>query len=518
VNPYLDQIHQVLPQLLGFYDSDPFSRTYGVGDRYYWAWKLIDFPNGTFQGIVNGLARLLRADLLLPEFVSCCEGKIDSIFRGADSIRRANGSVEEAFPHESSFCVTALVAYDLLTAIEILDGQIGIRKKEQYLQIVKPMISFLRDADESHALISNHLATAAAALFKWSSLTSERVENNGRKFLDRILQHQCSEGWYREYEGPDPGYQTLCTYYLADLHRMRPDLGLQESLERSIQFLWHFAHPDGSFGGLYGSRNTRFYYPAGVRFLAQEIGEAAALDQFMGESVAEKTVVSLVAMDPQNVVPMFNAYAWAAVQGEVSRKARKGHLPVLPCLRCDEWSKDFPQGGLHVRSGKLFYTIVSFAKGGVVAHYDRSRKKMTWNAGTVVEERHHSRLSTQAWCDSPKVIVEGDQMVIESPLTKMNQELTTPFRFLALRIMSLTFMRIGVVNRIIKKLLVWMLITRKRRGKARVKREIRWEKNGQLVVSDTLLGEGRATLTLHSAENFRSIHMASAGYWQRGEA
>ena len=83
-----------------------------------------------------------------------------------------------------------------------------------------------------------------------------------------------------EYDGFDPGYQTLCTYYLAEADRTNPDLGLIEPLRRSIEFLCNFANPDGSFGGTYGCRNTRFYYPGGIEALAQTIPEAASLASF----------------------------------------------------------------------------------------------------------------------------------------------------------------------------------------------------------------------------------------------
>ena len=69
------------------------------------------------------------------------------------------------------------------------------------------------------------------------------------------------------------------------------------SLQRSLAFLWHFAHPDGSFGGHYGSRNTRFYYPAGIASLATAAPEAAALDHFMRQSVAIHRVVTLDTME-----------------------------------------------------------------------------------------------------------------------------------------------------------------------------------------------------------------------------
>src|SRR5262245_25158216 len=186
-NPYLRQVHEVLPRLLALYDTNPASATYGTGDRYRWAWKLIDFGNGTFQGAAHGLARLTHHGLL-PEWLGreTVFRRIDAMFEGAAALTRSNGSLEEAFPYESSFCVTALVAYDLLSAIEELDGDVSSEQRMRWEQVVGPMIKFLHRADEKHAVISNHLATAAAALFKWSTLTGEAGRERGSRILKRV--------------------------------------------------------------------------------------------------------------------------------------------------------------------------------------------------------------------------------------------------------------------------------------------------------------------------------------------
>jgi len=42
--------------LLSAQDRDPFSAAYGCFDRRYWGWKLIDFPEATFQRNVYPLA------------------------------------------------------------------------------------------------------------------------------------------------------------------------------------------------------------------------------------------------------------------------------------------------------------------------------------------------------------------------------------------------------------------------------------------------------------------------------
>ena len=57
-SPYLAEAVAALPRLLGGFDRNRASPTFGVADRLYWAWGVLDFPNATFQGAVHGMARL----------------------------------------------------------------------------------------------------------------------------------------------------------------------------------------------------------------------------------------------------------------------------------------------------------------------------------------------------------------------------------------------------------------------------------------------------------------------------
>ena len=77
----------------------------------------------------------------------------------ASKIIKANGSFEEAFPNEGSFCVTALVAHDLLSAADLMKDFVSNSEISEWLQIISPMIEYLVKHDENHAIISNHLAT-----------------------------------------------------------------------------------------------------------------------------------------------------------------------------------------------------------------------------------------------------------------------------------------------------------------------------------------------------------------------
>lgn len=521
-NPYLKQIEQALPRLLGLFDTDPLSPTKGMGDRFRWAWKLIDFGNATFQGAAHGLAWLLKHDLL-PQMLNpqAALERIDAMFCATKQLTRKNGSLEEAFPYESSFCVTALVAYDLLSTVELLEEKISPETKTKYMEIIRPLIGFLLSARETHAFISNHLATGAAALLKWNFMTDEpQAGKTGRDILNSIFERQSPEGWFLEYEGADPGYQSLCTHYLADILCLYPNTKLKESLERSIDFLWHFAHPDGSFGGLYGSRNTRFYYPSGVERLGTFLPQAKALADYMRGSIRNQTTVTLASIDAPNLIPMFNSYCWAAIIYENAQKAQPANTDInhpapaehVPCMDELSWRKSFPQAGLLLDKGTKHYTVVSLFKGGVCYHFKKGDKALI-NAGVVLKSPKHKLYSTQAFARQNKVLADENTIEIESRFTAMLKKLPSPFEMLVLRCLNITLMKNATIGNSIKNLLVKLLIT----GKSALKtRNIRTIKLGEdISITDEQQHVPSGFETLNQPGAFSAIHMASQGYWQK---
>lgn len=509
-NPYIEQVEQVLPRLLALFDRDATSESCGMGDRYRWAWGLIDFGNGTLQGAAHGLAALWKNGFW--PYATKREiflRRIKDIFSAAAKLTRRDGSLEEAFPNEGSFCVTALVAFDLLCALDLLKEDVSEGTKDLWKETIAPMIDFLRKSNETHAVISNHLATASAALSRWHSLTGcLRSEQKASNLLATILQCQSTEGWFKEYDGADPGYQTLCTYYLADVHALRPDLGLLEPLRRSVRFLVNFAHPDGSFGGNYGSRSTRFFYPAGFEQLAPAIPEANTLCSFMRKSISKRRVVSLVSMDTPNLVPMFNAYCRAAsLHGTMEEDNQpERHLPAFT-LRC---SARFPEAGLILDGGPRHYTIISTNKGGVVSHF-RNGKLFFSNSGVVVLSPDGKKGSTQGYRPENSVSLEKEKITVEAPVTAMPKRLPAPWEFLILRILCCTFFRISLFREWAKKMLVKHLITK--RDEWPLKNRRTFILGEDLLVRDELLGPG-GYKRLEECGDFVAIHMASKGYWQ----
>ena len=509
-NPYVKAVSQALPRVLALFDADRTSASHGMGDRFHWAWGLIDFANATYQGAAHGLARLWRSGHWpYATDPSVFHQRIDAMFESTSRLSRADGSLEEAFPHEGSFCVTALVAFDLLCAMQLLASQVPPTTQARWRDVIAPLIKYLLVADETHGMISNHLATAAAALARWHDVAGDpRSDAKARVLVDRILAHQSGEGWFREYDGADPGYQSLCTVYLADLHLRRPHWALADPLARSVEFLWHFAHPDGSFGGLYGSRCTRFYFPAGIEALAPESAPAAALATFMRDSIDRQLVVALASIDDTNLLPMFNAYCWAAELW--SRGTQRTDLPVLPALRRQPQRQRFTEAGLWIDAGPRHYSVISTHKGGVVAHFVDGRLAVL-DAGVVVRDRRGRLGSSQAMDAGNGSHVDGEQIVVEAHLRPMSRRRPTPAEFVLLRLLCLTVMRWRVFREWLKRQLVRMLIAPHQPWRGGVTRRIGLGPN--LTIHDEVsLPPGCDRVDSPGA--FVSLHMASQGYWQ----
>lgn len=507
-NIYLQQVYQNLPRILAMYDTDSTSDTYGFGDRYYWGWKLIDFPNGTFQAAASGFAGLVVADLL-PE--GCSKSgilaRIDAIFRAAGRMAGPRGSLDEAFPNEASFCVTGLVAGDLLLAAERLKGVVARQMFDDWIDIVRPMIDFLHIQDEYHGVISNHLATNALALVRWSDVTGENVDVRARLWVDRILSNQSSEGWFREYDGADPGYQTWCTSSLAAIHKLRPQWGLSAPLKQSLKFISYAAHPDGSFGGLYGSRMTRFVFPAGLEILSGESEEASALADFSCKGIVARTLVSMDAIDPSNLIPFFNDYVTAALMLNDNSGQRCSSL--LPCFG-PAFRKEFTDCGWLIDRGVGHYSLLNLKRGGAGLHCVEGGATKEICA-FVARDARGCLYSSQFVDHGASWVVRSESYLLKASVRKVSRPRPDAFRFVVLRLLCLSVFRSVAIGNWIKRALVKYVITGKVRSVAVVERSIHL--GGDLVVTDV----SDSFLEPIEAAGFKSTHMASMGYWQEGD-
>jgi len=487
-------------RLLNLYNLDEFSSTLGIGDRKYWAWKTIDFPNATFQSGINALGISIKLgisddDKLYFEI-------IDKIIRAIPGISNRNNSLNESFPGENSYCVTALIAYDVLFTIDLLKDKLGNEKKKSYIKIIEPLINFLIRNREAHAIISNHLATAAAALYLWTELTHKN-KNKYKDILDIIYKNQSSEGWFMEYDGPDPGYQTLCTQYLSIIFHKTKDNELKRRLSKSIEFLYYFIHPDGSIGGLYGSRNTEVYYPGGIVLLDSISKYSNHVNLALKRGIDNGFAIMPQDIDPDNFIPLLNSYALAALyENKISTK--KDLIKPFYILKN---KKNFKEAGIEVFSNKNYFSILNYKKGGTLKVYDLSVGKCKYDSGGVLYL--DKKILTSQRFD--KNISMNKDNTFMSKLYYYEEKYPSLFQTILIRIMSITIFRVSYIVELFKKAVVKLLITNKKKSKFLFKTNIKYEEENIQIIYE--FPKNLKKECIHLGFKFKSIHMASSGYF-----
>lgn len=502
MNIYKHILQQNISKLLNLYDTDTLSKTYGYGDREYWGWKTKDFANATFQGGVHALAIAIKLGLFDKRQIPTVLHIIDAAIKAVERIRDKNGSVSEAYPGENSFCVTALVAFDILSATRHLENSIDTATKQHYLDIVEPLITFIGKNDEVHAVISNHLATGAAAVALWNRLTGDSNPRDN-ELLDVIYKHQSHEGWYREYEGADPGYQTLCTYYLSCAYEITKDRRLLASLKRSAEFLSCFVHPDGTIGGLYGSRNTEVFYPAGIVALSNVIEKFAMMAKYLqpkGQHLLPQDI------DMGNYIPLINAYAVAALHYDNVKEAIRTVRAVPFYLQNNETM--FREAGIYLVSNDTYVAIVNYKKGGTLKVFDKQTQHLDSEDGGVFGIlKDGTKFSTQQYDDT----VDFEDKTIRTTFYKINESMPTPMHFLLLRIMSMTIFRSIFLGNMFKKHIVRMLMTGKNKIGGSITRKFQFLAD-KIIVSEEIDAPKHCKTLRHYGKT-KAIHMASSGYF-----
>lgn len=490
--------------LLSQIDLDPHSPTRGCFDRRYWAWKLVDFPEATYQRNAYLLAWLAarESDRTKRRLL---EHAVLAAFDSAVTLQHRDGSFDQAFPNEHSYGATAFLVESLASAASLLAKPFA----EHHAAMLRKALRFLRERREVHGAITNHLAGAAAGMLRAARLVgTAEDEAAADRLLQYILSTQSREGWFPEYGGADPGYQTLCIHYLAHYQILKPSDALRDALDRAIEFLCWFVHPDGTFAGEYGSRRTAVYYPGGIALLAARSASAAAIHTAMLQSIAAGTTTTLDDIDFANIAPLATSYAVAAsVSGEIAQPA------VLPRDR-QSAQVDFQGAGLHVRVQGPLFVVIGASNGGVVKVFDRrAGASLLDDAGYCAVLDRDRRVSSQVTDLRRRADVSCSSIACTVDFAPLKTVVTTPFRYTVLRILNLTVMRNIALGNLVKKWLVRLLITAEAATPIRLRRIVSIDGHS-VTVDDEITKNGTATVRrLETGQPFVSIHMGSARYF-----
>ena len=510
-NLYETKILAEAPRALSLLDRQAASRTAGSADRTFWGWKFTDFSGARFQESVCVLSYLYAAEIEGSRYRKN-PALLAWIRLGLEwwcGLQHPDGSFDEAYPYERSLAATAFTSFYVSEALGFLGDDLDQATEVRVVAALARAGLWLVGNDEHHGFLSNHLAAAAAALEHIHQLTDDPVyRERSRHFLEKILAHQSTEGWYDEYGGADPGYQTHGCFYLARLVELTGDETLKRSLSHAIGFQALFIHPDGSLGGEYTSRNTQTYYPAAFEMLAGVDAQASWIARTMRPHVATGHVADLGAVDVWNYFVFLNNYVFAA----------RAHATVVACAPREPMPGDgevwFREAGLLRVRRRHYDAWFGARKGGVVKAFDRRTTRLAFaDCGYAGRSTNGKSLATQQERSSEVGEHQPGVIAITGGLYELSRPVMTPLKFLLFRVFMGTVGRSKRLGLWVKNLLVKVLIYKKRPLDVLFTRTVHFADDA-IVVEDALKGPGGARVeTLRWSPAFTTIHMGSSKYF-----
>jgi hypothetical protein len=511
--PYGDLVIGQIPRLLSHIDRNPYSPTYGCGDRAFWHYRtMIDYAAPLHQEVALTLAIAWQQKRdANPYWQSeSLRETACAAMRFWSTLQHADGSFPEFYPGERSFVATAFTAYSISEALLRLGEQVV---EEDRLLV---LAALARAAEWLHRhrdiIVVNHTAGAIAMLQNMRRLTGEDryVEYREAKVED-LLSHQHEEGWFYEYGGADPAYLSLAVDYLAKDYRHSRDERLGQALHRALDFMRYFQHPDGSFGGEYGSRNAKYLMPHGLELLAAESPAAAQLAANHADCLARGTVVNPATMDDRYTAFFLNKYseAWADYQESAA--------PV-PEPQCPH--RLFAGAGLLVRSGPSSYTVVGLSKHGILKSYATSPEpKALYSDTGYFAEFTDGTIGTTQWLDLEadyRLREEGEllQIDIAGQMARFNYSLPLVRYLVPFRLFLKLFGSFGRLMDYFGKKVIHRMIIARQPQPLHFERNVRLGPEEMLVTDRLRLVGSKRLARLGRSAEATAIHVASSRYAQ----
>jgi hypothetical protein len=500
---YYDIVIRQIPRLLGQLDRNKNSETYGCFDRNYWHYKIADFSCARYQEAVLTLALLYKLKQKDNPYF-----KNKNILRWIEAtlefwcnIQNKDGSFNEWYPNEKSFVATAFSCYAISECLILLKKEI---KGERIINSLRKAGDWLLKRSEWDA--TNQMSGAISSLYNIYVLTNNRKYLiNHKNKLNQLLKKQNSEGWWNEYNGADISYLSLTVDYLSKLYKKNPNAKLKGSINKAIDFLSFFVHPNLTFGGEYGSRNTEYMIPHGMELNTQN-KNAASISCAIRNSLKNSATITPYSVDDRYLC--YIGYVWLQAYLD-SKKTLK-----LPKYRFNQnFNKDFTNAKISVISNDNFYRIINYSKGGAFNLYLKKQNKTIHDSGILVKDKNNSYL-TSSWI-SNSLVQKNNPTKIKGKLWKLKNTPMTSLKSTTLRVFSKTLGNSQKLSLAMKKILRKKLITVSEKSNISFSRQFTIN-NKIIKIVDSVDSKNRIK-DIFLGEKYSNIFIPSSRYFQLQE-
>ena len=501
-NFYIDFILNNTPRIITQIDRDFDSITFGSCDRNYWHLKIRDFSSAILQQSALTLAVLHKKNF--PGNIYYNNKNILTWVKGIlnywRKIQLNDGSFNEYYPNEHAFPPTA---FSLFTVAETYK-RLNLNDRN-LLESMNKASKFLIKNYESQAY--NQEIASITGLYSYYSIKKESWILKGlNEKLDRVLMAQSKEGWFPEYGGADLGYLSVSFDMLAEYYWLSKDEKVKKPLEKLLKFISYFCHPDRTYGGEYGSRDTIYLLPNGLETMIR-MGSTTAISvkQHIFNNQAHKNYHNSID-DRYFSHYVLHSYARAIEKEIVTKKIKKQDIPLLPCQT--EHLKLFNKAGLLTFKRRDIYGIISLKKGGVIKLF-KGDKEIFSDYGYRYLKNNSIALTN--WLDnSYNFNLENlYQIEIKGYFNLIKQQTSSPLKHFLLRTLSV------IIGKSLIKILKNKLIFINSHTSTYFVRNIKIEDN-KIIINDEIYPK-KTIKKLHSSPIYSLRHVASGKFFHASE-
>jgi hypothetical protein len=267
-------IEPLLKRALSLCCVDISSPNYGSFDRDYWSYRTIrGFQSGPFQHVMAGFAYLSQN----PPVES------GSFYRELAEIslsqwikqRNLNGSANEWYRNEQSFCATAMGLHAATEALLVIRTSTDPRYFDDALKSLALSEEWLRG--RTNHLASNQIVAAACGRWNLGALLEDsRMRAEAETILMALIKDFDRYGFLAEYGGADIGYSLINLELLVSSHRAGCDAVLP-LVNRLCGLLKSLLSSSGDLPFALGSRGTHHRFFGGAHYFAAYSRDATQL-------------------------------------------------------------------------------------------------------------------------------------------------------------------------------------------------------------------------------------------------
>lgn len=512
-NIYVKYVLEQVPRLLAQLDRNPYSPTYGCFDWNYWHDKIIGAPSAHTQEHVLVLAYLYSNKFPGSRYYK--NGKVREWIIAAmiywTKVQHSDGSFDEFYVNERQLGATAITLYAVMKSFLMLKDEISPDSAELIISAAKRSAHLLAGHDETY-LLSNHQSQVIMALLLVKKAAKEDFSKAIKKKLKRIIDGQSKDGWFREYTGADPGYLTTTIAFLSEYYSETKDKSVIEPLKKSVEFASHFLYPDGTFGGVIGSRNTAHFWPSGFEIMNSHFGKSFPL----AGAVSDKALYFLkkgTLLSPEKEDRYFGEQMYDFLSAFLNHSAR--HACRLP-FETDDLVKYFSDSRILALKKGDRYAVMNAGKGGIIKLFDVDKGRMIKsNCGLIGQLSDKRVVSTNFNDPDYKISLDKKAISVSGQFHEASFSNMSPFKMSVFKIGMLLLGRNMSLSNFIKDRIIKKLITGERRTDVFFKRTISLEDFS--ITDDVIIRGNERFKELSALDDYKLIFVAYSKCFNESE-